>query len=79
MQETPQTTHGVFAVNARPAEIKQIKREEIPVLGPAMKAEVKPEPEPEVKKEVKKPIDEPVSKWTMVDYDDEDSAFPGVM
>ena len=50
-----------------------------PVLGPVVKAEVKAEAELEVKKEAKKPMDEPVSKWTMVDYDDEDSAFPGVV
>ena len=64
-------------MNAQPAELK--KEEPLPVLGPAATPEVKSEAAPEVKQEVKKPIDEPVSKWTMVDYDDEDSAFPGVM
>ena len=49
------------------------------MLGPAVKAEVKEEGKAEVKQEVKKAVDEPVSKWTMVDYDDEASAFPGVV
>lgn len=62
----------MFAVNVQAEDIK--KEEAKPILGPA----VKPEPKQEVKQDVKKPVDEPVSKWTMVDYDDEDSVFPGV-
>ena len=74
-QESAQGSQGVFAVNAEPAEVKVVKIEEgASVLGPA----VKPEVEQEVKVEPKKPVEGPVSKWTMVDYDDEDSAFPGV-
>ena len=67
---------GVFEVNAQPADVKGIKLEEGgSILGPAIKVE----PKAEVKLEEKKAVDGPVSKWTMVDYDDDSSAFPGDM
>lgn len=68
------TSQGIFASNAQPADIKDVKVPEGgSILGPAVKPEVKAE----VKQEEKKQVEGPVSKWTLVDYDDEASAFPG--
>lgn len=58
----------MFSINAPPAEVKG--------KAPAVKQE--PAVKPEVKQEAK-PVDGPVSKWTLVDYDDDSAAFPASM
>lgn len=72
------TPQGVFALNALPAEVTEQKPEiSAPALG-HVKAEIADEVKTEEKEEVKQPVEGPVSKWTMVDYDSEAAAFPGV-
>ena len=69
----------MFAVNAQPADNNAVKTEEdTPDQKLDVKADAEHKPKMEIKQEVKQPIDGPVSKWTMVDYDNEDSVFPGV-
>ena len=57
-------------MNARPPqELPEVKADPVEASIEAPRPAEKPKPKP-------KPVDEPVSKWTLVDYDDESAAFP---